>query len=601
MLNQRLKDHVVSHILPRVQTPGQYIGGELNMVRKDRREGRGRLCLAFPDTYAIGMSHNGLQVLYAVMNARDDWACERSFSPWPDMEKELRAAGLPLFSLETFTPLAEFDVLGFTLQFDACASNVLTMLDLGGLPLHATERTMEHPLVIAGGPCAFNPEPLSPFIDLFVIGDGETTLPAVCDEWLKAKGELGLVRPVSGRSSVSDREEALARLAARLPFVYVPRFYRAEYGADGRLAAFEPTRPGVPERIEPAVLDDLDAFPLPVRPVVPNVECVHDRIAIEIMRGCPWHCRFCQSTCIKRPVRFRRVETIVEAALETYRHTGYNEISLLSLSTGDYPHIEELIRRLHETFRPLDVSVSVPSLRVNESLRSVAAMLTTARHSALTLAPEVARDAMREKIGKRINNEDLYEGCRPAFAVGFQQVKLYFMCGLPGETDDDLEGIVEMSERISRLGKEVSGRAAKVTASVSNFVPKPHTPFQWSGMQTREYFEHAHHYLRRRRLPWSVAIKCHAIESSLLEGVLSRGDRRLGEAIELAWRRGARFDGWTEHAQPGLWWQALADCGIDIQSLVHLPYPVEARLPWDHLGIRQGREYLEKEWRKSEE
>ncbi|MGD9644854.1 MAG: TIGR03960 family B12-binding radical SAM protein [Pirellulales bacterium] len=591
-----LKQYLVERVLAKVQTPAQYLGGEWNIVRKEPGSTRGRLVLAFPDTYGIGMSHHGLQVLYTLMNTRSDWACERVFCPWTDMEAQLREHGLPLYTLETFTPVADCDVIGFSLQYEMSYANVLTMLDLAGLPLHADERTARQPLVIAGGPCTQNPEPLAPFIDLFVTGDGEPSLPAICDAWLEARDELtaheGLAEGERGRQ---QREELLARLAAQLPFAYVPRFYEPEYLPDGRLVALNRTRTDVPETIEPSVIDDLDGIPLPVRPVVPYVECVHDRIAIEIMRGCPWQCRFCQSTVIKRPLRIREVETIVAGALESYHNTGFNEISLLSLSTSDYPHFEQLITRMKEVFVPLGVSVAVPSLRVNEQLKSVAALLSTDRHSGLTLAPEVARDDMREQIRKKIKNQDLYDGCRVAFGNGFRRVKLYFLCGLPGERPVDLDGIVEMAETISQIGREVMGRPAEVTASVSNFVPKAHTPYQWNGMQTRDYFRWAHDYLHRQKRSRSVKIKCHHVETSLLEGVMSRGDRRIAQVIELAWRAGARFDGWTECAQPALWWQALSDAGIDIEAALHRPYALTDKLPWDHLNVKKGRAYLEKE------
>ena len=588
MLNQRLKDYVVSHLLPKVQMPAQYLGGELNMVRKDHREVKGKLCLAFPDAYTIGMSHHGLQVLYSLMNARDDWACERAFTPWPDMEAELRGHEVPLYSLETFTPLAEFDVIGFTLQYEISFTNVLTMLDLAKIPLRSVDRTMEHPLIIAGGPCGQNPEPLAPFVDLIVTGDGEPSLPAICDLWLSLKqGQV-------------DREEALAELARQLPYAYVPRFYEPEYGDDGRLVALHRTRGDVPATIEPSVIDDLDGIPLPTSPIVPFVECVHDRIAIEIMRGCPWQCRFCQSTVIKRPLRIRSVETIVKAALETYHNTGQTEISLLSLSTSDYPHFEELVKRMQETFQPLGVKICLPSLRVNEQLKGVATLMSMFGDlSGLTLAPEVARDDMRDQIRKKIKNEDLYDGCRQAFHLGWQQVKLYFLCGLPGERPVDLDGIIDMAETISRIGKEETGHYVKVTASVSNFVPKAHTPYQWNGMQAREYFHWAHDYLKQRRRLRSVWIKCHDVETSLLEGVLSRGDRRVAEALELAWRRGARLDSWREHFKPDRWWQALADTGIDVEATLHRPYMLDARLPWDHLNVKKGRAYLEKEQSRS--
>ena len=579
--------------------PAQYIGGELNMERKDPRSVRGRLCLAFPDAYTIGMSHHGLQVLYSLMNARDDWYCERAYTPWPDMEDRLRQAGLPLYSLETFTPLAEFDVLGFSLQYEICYTNVLTMLDLGGIPLHADQRTMHHPLVIAGGPCAQNPEPLAPFIDVFVTGDGEPSLPQLCDLWKELQdaclAEGGFSTEAAGRQ---QRAEMLAQVAARLPYAYVPRFYEPEY-REGRFVALNRTRPDVPETIAPCVISDLESIPMPTKPIVPFVECVHDRIAVEIMRGCPWQCRFCQSTVIKRPLRFRSVKTIVDGALESYRNTGYNEISLLSLSSSDYPQFEELVRELKRVFQPLGVNVSVPSLRVNEQLRTIAELIGNERRSSLTLAPEVARDDMREQIRKKIKNDDLYEGCRVAFRNNYESVKLYFLCGLPGERTADLDGILEMSETIARIGKEERGRWANVTASVSNFVPKAHTPYQWNAMQTREYFRAGASVLEAATPGGSVSIKCHDIETSLIEGVLSRGDRRVAEAIELVWRRGARMDSWREQFDPQRWWQALADAGLDVQQLLHTPYEIGARLPWDHLSVKYGREFLEKEQARS--
>jgi radical SAM superfamily enzyme YgiQ (UPF0313 family) len=390
----------------------------------------------------------------------------------------------------------------------------------------------------------------------------------------------------------------LLKLAQQLPFAYVPRFYEPEY-RDGRFVALNRTQPEVPEFIEPAVVADLEAIPLPTAPLVPYVECVHDRIAIEIMRGCPWQCRFCQSTVIKRPLRYRSVQTIVDAAWQAYRSTGYNELSLLSLSSSDYPYFAELIRELKRVFQPLGVNISVPSLRVNEQLRTLAELIGNERRSSLTLAPEVARDDMREQIRKKIKNDDLHEGCRAAFRNNYESVKLYFLCGLPGERTVDLDGIVEMAETIARIGKEERGRYAKVTASVSNFVPKAHTPYQWNGMQRREYFAWAHQHLRRRRRGSSVSVKCHNIETSLLEGVLSRGDRRLGPAIELAWQHGARLESWSEHFDAQRWWQALADAHVDYETALHRPYELGDRLPWDHVHVKSGRAFLEKEQTRS--
>jgi radical SAM family uncharacterized protein len=570
------------------------MGGELNSVVKDHRQVRGKLCLAFPDTYALGTSHHGLQVLYSIMNNDPQWACERAFSPWLDFETLLREQRLPLYSLETFTPLQEFDLVGFSLQYEVCYTNILTMLDLGGIPLHSKDRTLDHPLVIAGGPGAQNPEVLALFIDVFIIGDGEESLPWLMDRWMSLK-ERARQSPERQR-----REDLIAELVGSTTWAYAPMFYEPEYHSDGTIAAMNRTRSDVPREIRACTIEqDFDDIPLPTRPIVPFVETPHDRIPLEIMRGCPWQCRFCQSTVIKRPLRIRSVETIVKAALESYRNTGHDEISLLSLSTSDYPHFEELVKRMHEVFTPLGVNISLPSLRINHQLRSLPNLIRGIRKSGLTLAPEVARDDMRTQIRKPINNSDLYEGCRVAFQNGWQRVKLYFMCGLPGERVVDLDGIVDMAEEIARIGKQVRGRYVEVTASVSNFVPKPHTPYQWNGMQTREYLQWAGQYLRRRCRIRSVKVKQHSVECSLLEGVLTRGDRRIAPALEEAWRRGCRLDGWTECFKPEIWWQTFADLGIDTAWYSQRSRPMTEILPWDHVNVKKGREYLEKEQTRS--
>jgi radical SAM family uncharacterized protein len=470
------------------------------------------------------------------------------------------------------------------------------MLDLGGIPVFNNERLVTDPLVIAGGPGAQNPELLAPFVDLFIIGDGEESLPHVMNHWISLKEQALRDGDISHRR----RMEMLAEVVGSLDWAYAPDFYTFDYYPDGTIASVNRTRSDIPAEITSCTIkNDFDSIPLPTKPVVPFVQTPHDRIALEIMRGCPHQCRFCQSTTIKRPLRFRSVETIVQAALESYRNTGTNEISLLSLSTSDYPHFEELVKRMHEVFNPLGVNVSLPSLRINHQLRTLPGLIQGVRKAGLTLAPEVARDDMREQIRKKIKNDDLYEGCREAFKHGWQKVKLYFLCGLPGERPADLDGIIEMAERIAEISREVTGRVREVTASVSNFVPKPHTPYQWNGMQSCEYFRWAGDYLHRQKSIRAVKVKQHDIETSLLEGILTRGDRRVSPALYEAWKRGARMDGWKECFNADLWWKVFRDLGIDVDFYSHRQRPMSERLPWDHVNVKKGRAYLEKEQERS--
>jgi len=600
MIDHAFKDLIHRRVLSRVQNPIAYAGGELNSVVKDHASVRGKLCLAFPDLYTIGMSNQGMQVLYTLMNQRDDWACERCYAPQFDMEERLRAEALPLYSLETFTPLSKFDVVGFSLQYEISYVGILTMLDLGGIPIRSEGRTLADPLVIAGGPCAQNPEPIAPFVDLFITGDGEPSLPLVCDLWLKVREEiLAGAPPAEGAAGVRQREEALVGVGRHLPFAYIPRFYEPTYDENGTFLNLQLNRPELRPTIEPSVIGDLESAVLPLAPIVPFADCVHDRVAVEIMRGCPWQCRFCQSTVIKRPLRIRSVENIVESALTMYRNTGIDQVSLLSLSSSDYPYFEELVRRMHETFVPLGVRIALPSLRVNEQLKALTTLIE-GDNRGLTLAPEVARDDMREQIRKKIKNEDLFEGCRAAFANGYTHVKLYFLIGLPGERQVDLDGIVDMGETISRIGKEVTGRNAPVTISVSNFVPKAHTPYQWNGMQTPAYLNWAHKYMRRRQRVKAVQLKATDIGVSMLECLLSRGDRRIADIVEHAWRAGARLDAWYEHFNAERWWTAMRELGLDLDAALHRPYALMDRLPWDHINVKKGRTFLEKEQQRAE-
>ncbi len=578
-----IRDTIESFLLSEVSLPGQYVGGELGSVVKPPESVRGRLCFAFPDVYTVGMSNYGLQLLYSIMNKRDDWACERVFTPQPDMEQALRRRKLPLFSLETGSPLSEFDVLAFTLQYEMSYTNVLTMLELGGIPLHRTERTLADPLVIAGGPSAVNPEPMADFIDLFVLGDGEESLPAVCEKWLEVKSGFA-----HAETNGPARRAALLEMAKAFPFVYAPEFYAVEWDAEnGRAKQPKPTESGVPDIVRPAIVTDIESFEPPVCRIVPMVECVQDRVAVEIMRGCPGRCKFCISTVIKRPIRFRKAESIARLAHESCLATGSDEVSLLSLSTSDYPHFDELMTLLREKLSPHRISISVPSLRVNHQLSSVMRQLSTERTSGLTLAPEAALDDMRKRIGKPITNENLLAGCRSAFENGFNRVKMYFLCGLPEETEADIDGIVELSRAIQRLGRTVRGRPPIVTTNVSNFVPKPHTPWERLGMASQGYFLNVHRRLVDKTRRTGISLKYHTLETSLLEALMSRGDRRLSGVIEKAWRLGARLDAWTDHFRGDCWERAIAEVtaesGLGVQKIIHETIPDAAELPWGHV------------------
>lgn len=603
-----LRRSIESLLLPDVRLPGQYIGGEVGQIVKTSDSVDARLCFCFPDVYSIGMSNVALAVLYDAINQFSNLACERAFCPSPDFEAILRNNRLPLYSLETFTPLDAFDVVAFTLQYELCYSSVLTMLDLARIPIRSSQRGINDPLIIAGGPCASNPEPMAPFIDLFQIGDGEQTTPRLLARWAEIRKQLGVERTLCSKNgrlpsgsterdkrSRELRHKALVLLQKEFVNAYAPSLYHVEINADGRALRPRPTIDDIPEYIHTAVIPDLNAYPPPKQPLIPLIESVQDRISVEIMRGCPQKCRFCQSTQLKRPLRYRSVDLIIETIVEAARNTGVQETTLLSLSSSEYPRFEEALQKIRDAVCPLGVTLAVPSLRVNHQLSSVVQGLTTERSSSLTVAPEAALEEMRRRIAKRVTNEDLFKGCRSAYEHGFSHIKMYFMCGFPHEKEEDLVGIVNLSNDICRLGKEAVGRWGQVVANVSNFVPKPHTPLQWEAMQTREYFIEAHRILRQTRRERSVSVKYHDLETSLLEGLMTRGDRRIAAVIERAWRLGARLDPWREHFQPDLWKSAIADNNINVELLVHTPYPMDSELPWDHIVLYNKKEHLKKE------
>lgn len=585
-MSEALKEEYRRRVLPYVQGPAQYCGGELNSVVKT--EGvRCRVALAFPDAYPVGMSHLGSKVLYEVVNRRPDAAAERVFAPFPDMDAKLVETGLPLVGLETFTPLNGMDLVAFSLSSEMDFTNILTVLDRGRTPVLARDRRDADPIVVAGGHAAVAPEPLADFIDLFAIGDGEETMDTLVSELIALK-----------EGGVKSRRERILALARKIPCLYAPAFYEPKYAADGTLTDLVPTEPGLSPVIKGAQIEDFDAAVFPTKPVVPYAEVVHDRITLEVMRGCPWKCRFCEATNVKRPVRLRSVETLVRYAEEIYKNTGYDEIALLSLSTSDYPHLEELTAELNKRFRDRKVGLSLPSLRVGEQLKILPQIVSDVRKSGMTLAPEVATDRLRRVIDKRIKNEDLFNGVREAYKHGWDLVKLYFMCGIPTETDEDIDGIIDLAEQVSRVRKDVGKPPARVNATVSPFVPKGHIPFQWAPMRDTAYFEHVRARLKRR-VKGPIRIKFHGPERAFVEGVISRGDRKVGAAILAAWKKGARFDSWDEHFRKDAWDAAFAQTGIDPAFYLFRERRKDERLPWQHIDIGRRPDFLRLEYEKA--
>jgi radical SAM family uncharacterized protein len=577
----------VRPLLSGVQTPARYVGGEVNEVVKEGAAVRGRVALVYPDAYEIGMSHYGLKILYHVVNREADLAAERAFAPWPDFAAKLRVHDLPLYSLETKRPLAEFDVVAFTLQSELTLTNVLECLSLARIPLRSSERRDSDPVVVVGGAGAFNPQLLAEVVDFHLLGDGEQIVVPFLRE------------VVARRAAGVSRSELVVELARRFPFAFAPALFREERDGDGRLAGYRPLVDGIPATARGAYVFDLDESAFPTAPVVPHTRIVHDRLSLEVMRGCVHGCRFCQAGMITRPWRIRSPKRLVELARDGYRATGLDEIGLLSLSSSDYPYLQSTIELLKREFAGKHVNVSLPSLRVNEQLRLLPDENGEGRRSGLTLAPEVATDRLRQMVNKPIRNDDLYAGVRAAFERGWERVKLYFMIGVPGEVESDVDGIVHMAERCSWIGKEVRGRFAEVTAAVSTCVPKPFTPYQWDGiLPLEEVRARQRHLISIKRLK-SVRLNFHEPEQSLLEAVLARGDRRIGRVLLRAHELGAKFDEWSEHFRLDLWKQAFAEQGIDPQVEATRTIPYDEPLPWEMLDAGPTKEYLVDESKKA--
>jgi radical SAM family uncharacterized protein/radical SAM-linked protein len=575
-------------LLPRVERPVRYVGGEWNSVVKDHASVEVTVALAFPDTYEIGMSHLGYRILYGLLNDRKDVAAERSFAPWPDMGALLRAEGLPLASLESETPLAEFDLVGFSLQYELNFTNMLSMLDLAGIPLRSADRKDPDPLVIAGGSAVFNPEPVADFVDFFFVGDAEESLPEFIEEY-KALRKSGACR--------ADRVRALARLDG----LYAPALYDTEPDPQTGLLIPRP-RAGedVPPRVKRRIVMDIDRFPFPEKIVVPHGEIVHDRVSWEIMRGCPVGCRFCQAGYIYRPTRERDPKAILEGVGRSLRATGYDSFSLTSLNTGEYGDIENVLSRLMDSYESESTSVSLSSLHASTMTEGLAEQVKRVRKAGFTIAPEAGSQRMRNVVNKNLTEEQILRATGLAFDAGWDHIKLYFMIGLPMEEAADIEAMVELAHEMLAQGRAASGGRARITLSASTFIPKPFTPFQWFPMDRVESFR-AKQATIRRSVRRGVTFKHHDYETSFLEGVFSRGDRRLGDALEAAYRRGAIFDGWTEHLRMEAWREAFAACGIDAEEYATRAIPLDSELPWDVIDSLINRRWLRREYLRSRE
>lgn len=569
-------------LLDKVRKPARYVGGEWNSIVKDWDQADVKIAFAYPDVYEVGMSHLGLQILYDTVNRRPDALLERVFAPWTDMEELIRRHGIPLLSLESRMPVGQFDILAFTLQYEMSFTNILNMLDLAGMPVRASDRGPDSPLVIAGGPCAFNPEPMADFIDAFAIGEGEDLFHDIIEVYKACRG--------------GGRERLLQELAG-VRGVYVPSFYRVTYGPDGSILSVTPRITGVPAKITKRAVSDYDRVSFPERPIVPNTGVVHDRIMLEVLRGCTRGCRFCQAGAIYRPAREKSPQTLIEQAEQLVKNTGYDEISLTSLSSADYTGINRLVRGLLERFEGRGVGVSLPSLRVDAFSVDLAREVQKVRRSSLTFAPEAGTQRLRDVINKGVAEKDLLDAVSAAFGAGWEAVKLYFMIGLPTETRADLDGIASLTGLVLKKGEEAGvGRGRlKVTVSASSFVPKSHTPFQWEPQNTLEELREKQQYLKSLFRDKRISFKWHDPEVSFLEGVIARGDRRLSDVMERVWRMGSRFDGWSECFDFQKWAGAFRESGMDPEGYAYRRYGYDQVLPWDHIEAGLDRGFLVRE------